>query len=83
MDIKIPAYSSTSGVRLEWEDGSVLSVHQSGSVTTVSGNHDGILSLARHLLSVAQARAPIGSHFHLDDGNTLEPGSTELIFEKV
>ena len=40
------------------------------------------MSLARHLLVLAQEEAPSGSHIHLDSFNSLEDGSVELILDK-
>ena len=40
------------------------------------------MSLARHLLVLAQEEAPSGCHIHLDEFNSLEDGSVELILDK-
>lgn len=48
----------------------------------ISANNEGLLSLANHLLTLAQKEVPIGSHIHLDEYNSLEEGSIDLIIEK-
>jgi len=42
----------------------------------------GLISLANHLLNLAQDDFPKGYHFHLDDYGCFEEGSNELIIEK-
>lgn len=48
----------------------------------ISANNEGLLSLARHLLTLVQNEVPIGTHIHLDEYNLLEEGSIDLIVEK-
>ena len=52
-----------------------------GSVV-VTANKAGLLSLAKQLLFLAQDEVPMGYHFHLDETNSLEQGSLELIIQK-
>ena len=66
---------------LRWEEGFMISVSLNGDTATVSANREGLLSLANHLISLAE-EAP-GSHIHLDRYNSLENGSAELIIEKT
>lgn len=68
-------------MEFHWENGFTLRVSAADGTATVSANREGLVSLANHLLSLAQESA--GSHFHLDANNALEPGSAELIVEKV
>lgn len=49
----------------------------------ISANREGLLSLANHLLNLAQAEVPCGTHIHLDEYNSLEDGSLDLIVEKI
>jgi hypothetical protein len=49
----------------------------------ISANRQGLLSLARYLLFLAQPGRYIGDHNHFDDYNSLEKGSVELIIEKI
>ncbi len=49
----------------------------------ISMNSAGLISMARHLLWLAQDERYIGQHFHFDDINSLEPGSVELVVEKI
>jgi hypothetical protein len=51
--------------------------------TVIAGNAEGLASLADHLLRLAADHAPSGAHLHLDDLNGLEPGSVEIILERI
>ena len=66
---------------LRWEDAFKISVSINRDEVTVSANRDGLLSLANHLMALAEETA--GSHIHLDEYNSLEDGSAELIIEKT
>ncbi len=80
--IEIPEYSA-DGLRLNWTEGFMLKVESSETAVVVSANKAGLLSLANHLLNLAQDAVPGGSHLHFDECNSLEEGSTELIVQKV
>ena len=64
-----------------WEDGFAIRVRCERDAVIVSANREGLVSLARHLRTLADE--PNQSHFHLDEHNSLEDGSCELIIEKV
>lgn len=68
-------------MELRWEDGFKIRVGIHKNEVTVSANRDGLLSLANHLLALAEEAS--GSHIHLDQYNSLEDGSVELIVEKI
>ena len=81
--IDIPEYNPTEGLRLEWDINFRIStkVDDSGTII-ISANSQGLTSLARHLLVLAQSSVPTGHHVHLDTSNSLEEGSQELILER-
>lgn len=83
VNIKVPEYSSFNGLRLEWEDNFAISSSVENNTVTITANKEGLISLAKHLLTLAQVEVPTGSHIHLDDINSLETNSVELIFEKI
>lgn len=45
-----------------------------GTELVIEGNAEGLETLARHLLTLAQPGVPSGSHLHLKDSDRLEPG---------
>ena len=69
-------------MQFNWEDGFEIAVRveEDGSVV-ISANEEGLRSLADHLNALADEAS--GDHFHLDEYNSLEEGSAELIVEKI
>ena len=47
----------------------------------ISANREGLLSLAKHLMVLADGEP--GEHIHYDEHNAFEEGSAELIIERV
>ena len=66
---------------LNWEDGFTIKVEIQGGTVVLGANKEGLLSLADHLRALAEE--PAGSHIHLDEYNSLEEGSNEIIIEKT
>ena len=65
-------------MKIEWVDGFEIRVSIASGGAVISANKEGLLSLAKHLTSLAEEDP--GSHVHYDQYNSLEEGSTELIF---
>lgn len=74
-------YHPTRGLRLECEAGARISVGASDSDRHIVANREGLVTLARHLLTMAQDGTPHGIHLHLDQWNGLEDASAELTIE--
>ena len=68
-------------MELNWVDGFEINVRIENGDAVISANREGLLSLANHLKSLAEE--PLGTHIHLDAYNSLEEGSSELIFETI
>ena len=68
-------------MEIKWENGFALRVSAREGAAVLSGNREGLLSLA-NLLTALAGETP-GSHVHLDAYNSLEDGSAELILEKI
>ncbi len=66
---------------VRWEDGFEIQTSAHEGVMTLSANREGLLSLANILMDLAD-ESP-GTHLHLDEHNSLEDGSIELIIERV
>ena len=66
---------------MKWVDGFQIRVYLQDGVPVISANREGLLSLANHLRQMAEQ--PGGEHLHLDQYNSLEEGSAELIIEKI
>ena len=65
-----------------WEDGFTIATRIENGAIVVSANAAGLRSLANHLLTLADDEIK-GAHFHLDEYNSLEDHSVELIVEKI
>lgn len=48
----------------------------------IEANKEGLISLARHILELAQEDVPEFEHIHLDEYNSLEDNSAELTIVK-
>ena len=65
----------------KWIDGFTISTKTDSNSIVISANREGLLSLAENLKLLAEEEGR--SHFHLDEYNSLEEGSAELIVEKT
>ena len=68
-------------MKIEWVDGFEIRVKVVDCTTVISANREGMMSLAKQLLALADG-VP-GDHIHYDDSSSLEPGSSEMIIERV
>ena len=83
IELDIPDYSPRKGITLNWKPDFMIATEISPKGTIgITANSDGLVSLAIHLLTLAQSNVPIGSHLHYDPGNELEVNSRELIISK-
>ena len=76
-----PAGNREKTMRIRWEDGASIGVVARKTEVTISANQEGLLSLANILADLA--RQEPGAHVHLDEYNSLEDGSVELIIERT
>lgn len=81
--LKIKKYTPEMGIRLNWVDDFTISTEVSPNGIIISANREGLVSLAQHLLTLAQSSVPKNHHIHLDEHNSLEEGSIDLIFQKT
>ncbi|NCD10329.1 MAG: hypothetical protein EOL98_13100 [Negativicutes bacterium] len=81
ISIKIPEYDPNKGMEYSWEDGFEISTDANSNTIKISANKEGLISLAKHLLTLAEF--PTEGHLHYDDLNSLEDGSIELIIDKI
>ena len=65
----------------KWIDGFRIKVSAVVDAVIISANREGLLSLTSHLMGLVQE--PSGSHMHLDQYNSLEEGSVDLIVERI
>ena len=68
-------------MEFKWETDFTIEVKIVNGTAVISANKAGLISLANHLICLADGEP--GDHFHLDENNSLEDGSAELIIEKT
>lgn len=68
-------------MNVNWEAGFAVGVRLEGGAAVLSANRAGLLSLAGILTALAEGQA--GDHIHLDEYNSLDDGSAELIIERI
>ena len=83
IEVDVPDYSRERGLRMKWEDGTRIEVKRGTNSTIIRANREGLLSLARLMLTLATEEVPKGCHWHLDELNSLEEGSQELVVDKI
>jgi len=85
MEIKIdvPKYHPETGITYKWENGFHIEVKVVDGIIQINANPEGLISLANHLLNLAQTEVPPQHHLHFDEFNSLEEGSLELMFQKI
>lgn len=66
---------------INWISGFTIAVEQQGNAVVINANKEGLLSLANIFTALSRETAS-GAHVHLDQYNSLEDGSTELIIAK-
>ena len=81
-EIEIGDYSRDKGVQLKWERGYSVKVKKENDEILIMANKEGLISLANHLLVLAQEGVEVGTHIHLDAYNSLEEDSIDLIIER-
>lgn len=81
MDIHVPNYDD-KGFSFVWEEGFSIKCSIDNIGVRIEANKEGLISLARHLLELAQENVPSFAHIHLDEHNSLDDGSTELVIVK-
>lgn len=83
ISLNIPDYSPATGVVLNWENDFQIKVSAKDGEVLIEANEDGLFSLAKHMLNLAQPAVPSGAHIHLDKHNSLDDGSSDLIIGKL
>ncbi|HEX2909509.1 MAG TPA: hypothetical protein VH186_01780 [Chloroflexia bacterium] len=83
IELDVPEYSLETGISLDWEEGFTIKSRIENSSIVIEANREGLISLARHLLTLAQIEIPSNSHIHLDEYNSLENESCEIIIERI
>ncbi len=81
MDIFVPKYDGKNFLFV-WEDDFSIKCSIDNNSVIIEADSGGLISLARHLLELAQENVPEFKHIHLDEYNSLDDNSAELIIVK-
>ena len=81
MNINVPLYTE-EGFSFVWEEGFSIQCTTNEFGVCIEANKEGLISLARHILELAQENVPEYEHIHLDEFNSLEENSVELTIVK-
>lgn len=81
MDIFVPIYDEKK-FSFVWEEDFSIKCSIDDNSVIIEANKGGLISLARHLLELAQENVPEFEHIHLDEYNSLDDNSAELIIVK-
>ena len=81
MNIFVPEYDGEKFLFV-WEDNFSIKCSIDNKSIVIEADKGGLISLARHLLELSQDTVPEYTHIHLDEYNSLEDNSSELIVVK-
>lgn len=69
--------------KFDWIDNFTIKTSIEKNTIVIKANKAGLLSLSQMFIAMASENTPAGFHIHLDDYNSLEENSVEIIFEKL
>lgn len=70
-------------LHMKWEDGTTISAEVSEGTVLIRADKEGLVSLARLMLTLVDEGVPVGSHWHLDSSNAFEERSCDIIIERA
>jgi hypothetical protein len=82
IELQISDYDPT-GFIFDWEEDFEIKVEKEKNRIEIYANREGLISLAKQFLKLAQDSYPSGYHLHYDSSNSLEEGSEHLIVNKI
>lgn len=68
-------------MKIDWVEGFEIKAAAENGEIVISANREGMLSLAKHLIALAEG-VP-GDHIHYDAYNSLEEGSAEMLIVRT
>ncbi|MEU1625330.1 hypothetical protein ABZ746_08345 [Streptomyces sp. NPDC020096] len=79
--VHVPEYHSGDGLRFSWDDDFEITVSVSFTEVSIKANRAGLVTLARHLLTLAQDGVHEGTHLHLTADQEID-SNVDLILER-
>ena len=83
IELELPDYERR-GLSYSWDEDFEIFVNYDKKYQTVNiiANTEGLISLARHILTLAQPEVPVGFHHHYDNMNSPDSELCNLIIMK-
>ena len=81
--ISVPDYNRFEGLRIPWVDNHFIEVSLDENCVYIRANSEGLETLARQMLTLAQIDVPIGRHINLTGESGLVLGSLDLEIHKI
>jgi hypothetical protein len=79
IEMEVFDYSKVHVLKIDWENDYKIAVSYEEDSVVITANPDGLKTLARHFLTLAQEDVPSGWHLHYNDYSGLEKDSIGLI----
>ena len=84
VEIEVPYLESGNAILTSWEDNYRLKTSFSFGEFSLRGNREGLITLARHLLTLALNDVGLGAHIHYADYlDSLEEGDVPFVIAKL
>jgi hypothetical protein len=80
--VGVPTYDPGRGFSFVWDDGFEIAMKVTNVEVTITANSAGLVTLARHLLTLAQDSARPGMHLHLTANQEVD-SSLDLLIERA
>ncbi|WP_217266746.1 Imm32 family immunity protein [Paenibacillus tianmuensis] len=81
MEIDIPEYDPAKGLKVVWENNFKIRAINKGDDFVIEANKEGLVSLAKQMLSIAYNDLFSGFHIHYEELTCLEKGSASFVIE--
>lgn len=82
IEVNVPDYDKSKDLIFQWDRSYSIGVYLEDELVKIVANKAGLISLARHLLMLANEDVPNHSHMHFDENSCLENDSFDLLIEK-
>ncbi|MGG1554731.1 Imm32 family immunity protein [Paenibacillus ferrarius] len=81
LEIDIPEYDPAKGLKVIWENNFEIKAIKMGDDFVIEANKEGLISLAKQMLSIAYNDLFSGFHIHYEESTCLEKGSASFVIE--
>jgi hypothetical protein len=79
--VHVPDYHPGAGLRFSWDDDFEIAMSVSSTEVSIKANRAGLVTLARHLLTLAQDGVHEGAHLYMTADQEID-ANVDLILER-